>query len=51
MSYIIKHLDVDVSFLSEFESKDVLDEHSVEEILVRGMPKMLQMVMICGLDN
>ena len=49
MSYIIKHLDVDVSFLSEFESQNILDEHSIEEILVGKISKRLQVVINSGL--
>ena len=37
MSYIIKHLKVDVAFLSEFQAHDIFDECSMEEILVGGL--------------
>ena len=37
MPVIIDKLDVNVSFLSVFESKNVLDTHSTEEILVGQM--------------
>ena len=42
MPYLVKNLDVGVFLLSEFEANGVLDEHSVEEILVGGMPEWLQ---------
>ena len=34
MSFLITNLDVDVSLLSEIESKKILDAQSIEEILV-----------------
>ena len=37
MPYIIKHLDVNASFLSQFEANGILDVHSVEKILVSLM--------------
>ena len=37
MPYLIKHLDVDASFLSEFETQGIFDDHTLEAILVRGM--------------
>ena len=48
MSYIIKELEVDESFLSVFVSEGILDEHSVEEILVGVMVNCLQIVISCG---
>ena len=34
MSFLITNLDVDVSFLSEIESKKILNAQSIDEILV-----------------
>ena len=34
MSFLVKHLVVDVSLMSEIESQKILDSQSVEEILV-----------------
>ena len=48
MPYIIKELEVDESFLSVFVSEGILDEHSVEEILVGVMANCLQIVISCG---
>ena len=39
MPCIIDNLVVDGSFLSIFESKNILDRHSIEEILVGQMLK------------
>ena len=51
MPHIIKHLDVNVSFLSQFESKNILDEHSIEDIKVGEMSKLLQVVINSGFHD
>ena len=53
MPYIIQNLEVDVSFLSEFESQKVLSQDSIEEILVGDMSihVYLKVVINCELDN
>ena len=51
MSYIIQELDVDLLFLSQFQSQNILDEHSIDEIWVGEIPKWLQVVINPGLEN
>ena len=44
MPYLIGHLEVDVSFLSVFESKKIPSGDSTEEILVSKISILLDMV-------